>query len=111
MKRTMLLAVVLTALLTNLALTVTNRYITGEADAAAAIHVVLEAKGGGDALNSTQETVEQMLNLLQDLDRNTRQLTLLATNSAPGQAAATKHELQTLGQILVELQHKRQAGR
>jgi hypothetical protein len=108
MKRSVLLTVVLAALLVNLALTAANRVTTDEARAQdGTIEVVLEPNGGGKDLRSAKEKVDQMLNLLQNMDRHTRELTLLSTNSAPEVAAATKHELETLQQILIQLQRRR----
>jgi hypothetical protein len=109
MKRSLLLSALLVLLLGNLALTATNRLAsTEEANAApGTLHVVLEPSGGGSALRNTENKLGKMLDLLQNMERNTRQLTLLGTNSAPGQAAATEHELKTLQQILVELQRRR----
>ncbi len=110
MKRTALLTVVLAGLLINLALTAANRVTTDEAVAQSGTReVVLRPDGGGQDLATAREKLEQMLNLLQNMDRNTRQITLLSTNSAPGVAAATKHELETLQQILIELKRRQLA--
>jgi hypothetical protein len=44
--------------------------------------VVLGAQGGGHDLRTAKEKLEQMLNLLQNMDRDTREITLLSTHSA-----------------------------
>jgi hypothetical protein len=111
MKRTALLTVVLAGLLVNLALTAANRFTTDEARAQErTLRVVLEDRGGGDALRKGKENLEEMLSLLKNMNNNTREITKLSTNSAPAVEAATKQELATLQQILRELQGSRRSS-
>lgn len=106
MTKQIALTAVLAALLANLAVTVTNRFLTGDAQAAATIHVVLE---GGDrvALDNLKDDADQMLDLTQSMDRNFRQLVLLTTNSAPAQKAALTQEITMLNGILAALKRVR----
>lgn len=110
MRRTAVLTTVLAVLLVNLALTAADRVTTDEASAQnGTLEVVLKPDPDGKNLQEAKDSLEQMLNLLQNMDRHTRELTLLSTNSAPAVAAATKHELETLQKILAELQRRQPA--
>jgi hypothetical protein len=103
MRTRMLVIAVVAALAANVAVMLSDGPATNNARAAGGnVRIVFEAQSLGD-LQSIADDSERMLNVTQDVDRLMRNTTLLATNSAPGAAAATEARLRMLDQILAAL--------
>jgi hypothetical protein len=105
MTQKILIVAVAAALLANVAVTV-DGLLTSKAHAAeAATRIKFEGQSRDD-LEGLKDTAGELLDTTRNLDNLIREGTLLATNSAPGQQAATEARLKLLDAILVALRRR-----